>query len=266
MTKAWKAGLFGALALASIAPAAQADDEGAWGPFTAGVSLTSDYRFRGISNSDRDAAIQGWLQYDHAMGFYANIWASTIDFNDEFAHDSSVEVDLTVGYNYAFSDQTNAGIKLVYYWYPDADTPPTLRDYDYFEAIATVGHDFGVASVSGELAWSPDFFAETGDAVSLKAGVSAPVLEKFAFMDGLTASANVGYQWIDSNISAPPGLPGFYGTPDYLYYDFGVSAGWEIFTIDLRWVDTDLDKGECFGGTDLCDGGVTLSLTAALPG
>ncbi len=260
MTKAWKAGLFGALALASIAPAAQADDEGAWGPFTAGVSLTSDYRFRGVSQSDRDAAIQGWVQYDHASGLYANIWASTIDFNDELAHDSSVEVDLTVGYNYALSDKTGLGIKAVYYLYPDADTPAGSNDYDYFEAIASVSHDFGMASVSGELAWSPDFFFESGDAVSLKGGVSAPVLEKFAFMDGLTASANLGYQWIDDNAT--------YGTPDYLYYDFGVSAGWEIFTIDLRWVDTDLDKSECFvaPNTDFCDGGITLSLTAALPG
>ena len=79
MKKALKAGVFAALTLASAA-AAYADDEGAWGPFTAGVSLTSDYRFRGISQSDRDAAIQGWVQYDHASGFFANVWASSAVF------------------------------------------------------------------------------------------------------------------------------------------------------------------------------------------
>ena len=265
MTKAWKAGLFGALALASIAPAAQAGDEGAWGPFTAGVSLTSDYRFRGVSQSDRDAAIQGWVQYDHASGFYANIWASNIDFNDGGSlttDDSSIEVDLTVGYNYAFTDKTSGSIKAVYYMYPDADYLPTVNDYDYFELIGGVSHDFGMASVSGELAWSPDYFGETGDAISLKGGVSVPVLEKFAFMDGLTASGNVGYQWIDDNT--------LYDLPDYLYYDIGLSAGWEIFTIDLRWVDTDVSKSKCFSATaanaDFCDGGVVLSLTANLPG
>ena len=69
----WKAGLFGALSFLSIAPIAQADEEGAWGPITAGVALTSDYRFRGQSQTDRDAAIQGWVQYDHDSGFFANI-------------------------------------------------------------------------------------------------------------------------------------------------------------------------------------------------
>ena len=253
MTKAWKAGLFGALALASIAPAAQADDEGAWGPVTAGVSLTSDYRFRGISQSDRDAAIQGWVQYTHGSGFYGNIWASTIDFNDELTYDSSVEIDLTAGYNYALSEQTGLGIKAVYYWYADADTPANAPDYDYFEIIGSASHDFGMASVSGEIAWSPDYFQETGDAVALTGGVSVPLMDSFAFFDGgLKASAQVGYQWLDQ------------GT-DYFHYNIGATATMGIFDVDLRWVDTELNKAECFG-TDNCDGGVVLSLTANLPG
>jgi len=244
--------------LASFAPAAQADgEEGAWGPFTAGVALTSDYRFRGLSQSDRDAAIQGWGQYDY-KNFFFNVWASSIDFNDEASYDSSVEVDLTAGYNHSFSEQTSGTIKAVYYWYPDADTPPASNDYDYFELIASLSHDFGVVSVAGELAWSPDYFLESGDSVSIKGGVTYPVMDKFLFMGALTASANVGYQWIDEN--------GTFGTPDYVYFDIGATAEWDLFAIDLRWVDTDLDNGECFGGTKLCEGGVVLTLTANLPG
>src|SRR5262245_59249 len=134
-TTTWKAGLLGALSLASIsmAPAAFADDEApAWGGFTAGAALTSDYRFRGISNSNREAAAQGYVQYDHESGFFGNLWFSTIDFDDEFTYDSSIEVDATIGYNHAFSEETTAGIKAVYYWYPDADAPPGDPDYDYF--------------------------------------------------------------------------------------------------------------------------------------
>jgi uncharacterized protein (TIGR02001 family) len=261
----WKAGLLAGFSLITIAPLAHAEDSD-WGPITAGVALTSDYRFRGQSQTDRDAAIQGWVQYDHASGFFANVWASNIDFNDTATYDSNVEVDLTVGYNHAFTEQTSAGIKAVYYWYPDADAPAGFNDYDYFELIASVGHDFGKAAISGELAWSPDYFAETGDAVSLKGGVSVPIMEKFAFMGALSASANIGYQWIDSNISTPPGLVGFFGTPDYLYYDIGASAEWEIFVIDVRWIGTDISKAQCFQGTDLCEDGIVLTLTANLPG
>jgi uncharacterized protein (TIGR02001 family) len=260
-TKAWKAGLFGAVALASFAPAAQADEEGAWGPFSAGATLTNDYRFRGQSQSDRGGAVQGWVQYDHKSGFFANIWGSYIDFNDAGVNttdDTNAEVDLTVGYNHSFSEQTSGTIKAVYYWYPDADQLPAVNDYDYFELIGSVAHDFGTFGLNGEVAWSPDYFFETGDAISLKGGASYPIMDNFIFMGALSASANVGYQWIDQNAA--------FGTPDYLYFDIGATAEWGLFAIDLRWVDTDLDNGECFGGTKLCEGGVVLSITANLPG
>ena len=187
MKTALKAGVFAALSLASAAVAFAADEEGAWGPFTAGVSLTSDYRFRGVSQSDRGAAIQGWVKYEHASGFFGNIWASNVDFNDTgitTTDDTNLEVDLTVGYNHSFSDQLSGGIKAVYYWYADADYLPGAPDYDYFELIANLGYDFGKASVSGELAWTPDNFGETDDAVALTGGVTVPLMDSFAFFDG----------------------------------------------------------------------------------
>jgi len=262
-TNAGKATVLGILALANFAPVAYAEDEeeSPWGPLTAGATLTSDYRFRGQSQTQRDGAIQGWFQYDHASGFMANIWASNVDFNDAgvvTADDTNVEVDLTVGYNHSFTDQTTGSLKGVYYWYPDADQLPGMNEYDYFELIATIGHDFGAAAVSGEFAWSPDYFFESGDAISLKGGVVVPIMDEFLFMGALSSSGNIGYQWIDDNLT--------FGTPDYLYFDFGASVEWQIFVLDLRWVDTDLSKGECYGGTDLCEGGVMLSVTANLPG
>lgn len=247
-----KLGLLGVLAMSTIAPLAQAE-ESAWGPFSGGVTLTSDYRFRGYSQSDRDAAAQGWLQYDHTSGFFANVWASTIDFNDEADADSSIEVDLTAGYNFKIGPSTDGTVKVVYYWYADADIPTGDDEYDYWEFIAGVGHDFGNFSVTGELAYSPDYFGETGDAWALTGGASVPVMDSFLFFTGgLEVSAHVGHQWIDES-------------DDYLFYDFGASASWESITVDLRWVDTDLDTAEC-DGTDLCEGGIVLSVSADLPG
>jgi hypothetical protein len=72
------------------------------------------------------------------------------------------------------------------------------------------------------------------------------------FTGGLELSAHLGHQWLDEGA-------------DYLYYDFGASATWESITVDLRWVDTDLEEAEC-SGPDLCEGGVVLSVSAALPG
>jgi uncharacterized protein (TIGR02001 family) len=251
MKTAFKAGVFAALALTTIAPAAQAGDAKEWGPFTAGVTLTSDYRFRGISQSDRNAAIQGWVQYDHESGFFGNIWASNIDFSPAGDTDASVEIDLTAGYNYKFSDTTNGTVKVVYYLYPDANDAPD--NPNYLEVIAGVSHDFGKAAVTGEFAWSPDYYGGNDDAEALTGGVSVPLMDSFAFFDGgLSASGHVGYQW-------------FNNAQDYLFYDVGATASWGIFDVDVRWVGTDLSKPDC-GFNDICEDGVVLSLTANLPG
>lgn len=248
-TNSLKAGLLGVVAFSGFVGIAQAEDT-PWGPISAGVSLTSDYRFRGVSQSDRDAAVQGWVQYDHASGFFANVWASNVDFTDYGDSDSSVEVDLTAGYNFKIGGDTNASAKVVYYWYPDASSG---LDYNYWELIGGLQHTFGKFNVTAEVAYSPDLFGGADSGWALTGGSSVPVMDSFLFFTGgLEASGHVGYQWADKGV-------------DYLYYDIGATAKWEAFSFDVRWVDTDLNTSDC-GSVNNCDGGIVLSLTAALPG
>jgi len=248
--------LLGALAITGLAGVAQAEDN-PWGPITAGVSLTSDYRFRGVSQSSRDAAVQGWVQYDHASGFFANVWASSIDFKDTTTYDSTAEVDLTAGYNLKIDANTTGVGKVIYYWYPGSSAPAGKPSYEYWELQGEIDHSFGDIATSLNVAFSPDNFSETGNSWALTGGASKPVLDSFLFFTGgLDASAHIGYQWIDDNA---------HSTPDYLFYDFGATAKWDAFSLDVRWVDTDMNKADCIATTN-CQGGIVLSLSAALPG
>lgn len=241
-----------ALVVCTTAAAAWADDAAPSDSWSANIALTSDYRFRGISQAQRDAAVSGGLDYASTGGFVAGIWASNVDFND--AADTGVEVDLYAGYTKSFGENTSATVKAVYYWYPDADYPPGGNENDYFEVIASLSHNFGPATGSLEVAWSPDFFFESGDAVAVTGGLTVPIADAFLFFDGgVWASGKVGYQAIDDNLT--------FGTDDYVYYDVGVSAKVGPLTLDARWVDTDLDRGECFGGLDLCEGGFVATAT-----
>lgn len=245
-TKLLAAGLIGAFSLAGTTVPAFADgEETAASPWSATLVFTSDYRFRGQSQTDRNPAVQGSVDFAAENGFFAGIWASNIDFND--FNDTSIEVDLYAGITTAVSETTEATFKVVYYAYPDQDN--LNNDYDYVEILASLSHDFGGAAVTGEIAYSPDYFAQTGSAVALTGTLEVPLTE------WLSASGHLGYQWIDDNTG--------YGTPDYAYYDIGLSATWEMLTFDVRWVDTDLSELECYGGLDLCEGGVvgTISLS-----
>jgi uncharacterized protein (TIGR02001 family) len=249
-TRLLTAGLIGALSLAGTAVPAFADGEeaAAASPWSATLAVTSDYRFRGQSQTDRGVAVQGSIDFASESGFFAGVWASNIDFND--AGDTSIEVDLYAGITTAVSESTEATFKVVYYAYPDQDN--LANDYDYVEVLASLSHDFGGASVSGEIAWSPDYFAQTGSAVALTGTLEVPLAE------WLSASGHLGYQWIDDEIG--------YGTPDYMYYDIGLSATWNILTFDVRYVDTDLDELECYGGLDLCEGGFVGTISVSFGG
>lgn len=248
------AGIVGALMLAGLAATASADeaDSGPTGasPWSFNFAVTSDYRFRGVSQSDNDPAIQGSVEYADPSGFFASVWGSTIDFSPFGDPDASVEVDLTAGYRHDFSEATQGTIKVVYYWYPDSDPPPFVDDADYVEIIAGLTHDFdGEFSLSGEIAYSPDYSGGQGDAWAFTAGAAVPIVPAWwVFNKGVEASGHLGHQSIEDS-------------DDYVFWDLGVSAGVENFTFDVRYVDTDIDA--C---SNICDAGLVLTASVAFGG
>jgi uncharacterized protein (TIGR02001 family) len=239
MTKTLLAGASAlGLAMAIAAPAF------AGGTWTGTLGVTSDYKFRGISQSDNDPAVNGSIEFGHS-GFFAGVWASSIDFSTDPGAD--VEIDLYGGYTHAFSDTTSLTGKVLYYWYPGANTP----DADYVELIAALEHNFGKFSGNLQVAWTPDYFGGTDSATWLAAGLELPI------NDWLTISGNAGYQWFDNNFGPAPNV----GLPDYAHADLGLTAAWEIFALDVRYVATDLDAVDCFGGGDTCGNKVVVTLT-----
>ncbi len=85
--------------------------------------MTSDYRFRGLSQTDTSPAVQASVDFNSETGFFVGAWASNIDFLDEATYDSSIELDLYAGYTMALGESTELTAKFVYYMYPT----PTRR-------------------------------------------------------------------------------------------------------------------------------------------
>ena len=92
---------------------AQADEMGVSG----NVTLTSDYKFRGISQSDESPAIQGGFDLDIGKGFYAGVWGSSVDFDvNEGGYDGSLELDYYAGWGGSLGD-SGVGIDVGYLYY-----------------------------------------------------------------------------------------------------------------------------------------------------
>lgn len=113
-----------ALAIASLAiltAPAFAEDAKPTSPHTVtgNFSLTSQYVFRGMAQSDSKPAIQGGYDYAHASGFYAGVWASSASWvSDAGIGSNALEVDGYLGFKKTFLKDFTADLGVITYYYP----------------------------------------------------------------------------------------------------------------------------------------------------
>ncbi len=199
------------------------------GKLSANVGMVTEYFFRGITQTDKKFAVQGGLDFAHNSGVYVGTWGSNVDFaedtSDGLGDSASTEVDIYGGWSGELGkSKVTLDIGAIYYLYPGAGSS---RDYDFFEVNAGLSKDFGFASASAKISYSPEYFADSGDATYVEAGIDIPVGKYF------TINLHGGYQWIDDNAA--------FGADDYFDYLIGVSVSLIGLDFQIAYVGTDLD-------------------------
>jgi uncharacterized protein (TIGR02001 family) len=118
-----KSVLSAAVAAALIVPtlAAAQTPAPAPSPFTGNIALVSDYRFRGISQTFEEPALQGGFDYAHAGGLYLGNWNSNVSQGAGFPG-GNLEMDFYGGWKKAFGD-FGLDVGFIYYFYPGTDSP-----------------------------------------------------------------------------------------------------------------------------------------------
>ncbi|MGD2272436.1 MAG: TorF family putative porin [Desulfobacterales bacterium] len=202
------------------------------------VWLTTDYVFRGVSNTDEHPAAQASLDYTF-KGLYLGIWGSNTSFSD-----AGIEIDYYAGYA-ASLGKLDYDLMAVYYGYPEAQSDVPEHDYlelhlglSYklegvpFEPVLGVGYNY-----------SPDFFGEDG------AGHYFNGMLDLTLPYGLVLGAELGYQDVEGDKSTGSGL-GMDGDDGFEYAHWRISLSKEIpdwFTLDLSYHDSDDDAEDFFG-------------------
>jgi uncharacterized protein (TIGR02001 family) len=117
-----KSVLFIAVTAALTVPLLAAGQTPGPSPITGNMTIASDYRFRGISQTYKGPAIQGGVDYAHASGFYVGNWNSNVS-STLFAGGSGIEMDFYAGYKKSFGD-LGLDVGTIYYYYPNAEWNP----------------------------------------------------------------------------------------------------------------------------------------------
>jgi uncharacterized protein (TIGR02001 family) len=213
------------------------------------VALTTDYRFRGISQTNRNPAIQGGFDWSHDSGFYLGTWGSNVDFA------GSLELDYYGGYAGNINDSIAYDVGAAYYDYPGGNLGGGV-DPEYWEAYVGLSGDLGPVSLSGKVNYSPDYFGETGTGFYYDLGASYELPAEFSL------SGHFGYQTIADGAAKDDG---FFSSNEDSYKDWSIGVSksmWEL-DFDLSYIDTNLGKSDCFG-SKICDSTVVFSISKSL--
>ncbi|MFO7478213.1 MAG: TorF family putative porin, partial [Methyloceanibacter sp.] len=184
------------------------------------ATLTTDYIFRGISNSDENPAVQA--SFDAAYGmFYAGIWGSNTDFGD------GIEIDYYAGIAPTWKNLT-FDIGGLYYTFPG------FNSIDYFELKTGVSWAGGAWTLGVNNYWSPDNFGLGVTSNATEGSVSYAFNGKLFNFFSPSISGLIGYQSYEAI------------NPDYTYWNAGLTLGFmERWSADIRYWDTNYSDAEC---------------------
>ena len=205
---------------------------------SANLGAITDYKFRGISQSDGSPAVQGGVDLDFGNGLYLGTWASQVDF--AYGEDETkFEQDFYGGYAGEISSTVSYDVGYIYYAYHGSD-----RDEDYQEVYGSVS----ISDLTLGLAYSDDYWAGTGEFYYPYAEYS------FALPADLSLDLHLGV-----NMFAEDDLF-FEGLDSYTDYSISVGKDFGGLNLSASLVGTDLSDDECWA-TDWCEPSVIAGAT-----
>ncbi len=277
--------LAGTLCLAATAtPALAQEDTAPPAPITVSgsVGLTSDYRFRGVSQSDKNLAVQGGITIAHESGLYIGTWGSNLAGWGTFGG-ANMELDLIAGYKVPVGGGT-LDIGATWYMYPAG-----FDNTDFIEPYAKLSGTVGPVGLTAGVAYAPkqealgswyangasaaagvyDDEGDKNDNLYIWGDVSSAIPDT-----GLTVKGHIGYS--KGNKGLGPFATSVAPTGEYL--DWLVGADYTIkgtpLTLGVAYVDTDISSSESAylqpsfsrgqdGNGTIAGSTVVFSLTAA---
>jgi uncharacterized protein (TIGR02001 family) len=211
---------------------------------SANVAFSTDYMWRGYSQTGQEPALSGGFDYSHSSGFYAGTWASNVDFGDE----ASIEMDLYFGHAGETDNGIGWDVGLLRYLYPgeeyDYNEVYGFLSYSYFSVGITHGYDVYDSDTAATY-YQAGFDYELPMGVALSAGIGYYDYEQ-SYVDAI---------WYGGTANGGPN--------DAIDYRIGVSKEFVGIGFDLSYIDVDSDGAELYGD-NITDGRFVFTMSKSM--
>jgi len=232
-----------------------------------GSALMSDYVFRGVTQSGHRPSVAAYVEPRYNINPNLQLYAGVSGESIKFANDAAAEVDFYGGIRPTFGPLA-LDFGIWEYYYPGGTCfggfaggvgvpcPAVLANGNAAKSVASFYELYGKATYTlGDFAFGPTFyyspnFLNTGAEGEYLSGIvkyTAPASMALAKDIGWYVSGEFGRQWLGTsdafyNVAA---FPNGIKYADYNTWNIGVGFTYKVFTLDLRYSDTDLSKGNC---------------------
>jgi uncharacterized protein (TIGR02001 family) len=209
------------------------------GDFSGHLAAVSDYRFRGVSRSFKDPAIQGGVELKLPSDFYIGTFASMVD-KEIFANSRGFEWDIYGGYRWRVSEEVTMDVGLIQYMFPTESEFSTLEGF--------VGATWRWFSAKYYHTFSNRYFQTSNAKHTQYFNLSAV----YPIASDLRLQASYGILKINNNEG------------DYSDYMIGIAKDWKGFTWGAAFQGTDIDAkftNRAGKTRELADGGFVLSVS-----
>ena len=199
-----------------LSQSVSAEEElGAGFSLSSNVAITSNYVFRGLTESDEEPSVHGGFDVAHDSGAYFGTWAASVAGYGG----GEVELDYFAGYGVDITDNIWADVGLYYYGYPGANGEPETTEF-----YAGLGSSFGSAEGDVYAHFADGYFGYDEQSTYLETNWSFPVTA------GFYGLAHFGYLLHDPDVDD--------------YYDIRAGAGYQHGSLDLNLAYTLWDNGD----------------------
>lgn len=211
---------------------------------TGSAAVVSQYRFRGLSQSNNQPVVQGSMTISHSSGFYVSVWGSSASSNrfiDSPIDIGGTEIDVYGGYAKELGG-VKVDVGLYGYIYPGS------KNTNFAGSLGTINQNSNYYEVYGSV-------AKTLGPVTAKAGVYYAPAQKVFNLNFSSPSRHNTYVYGELS-SGIPGTPlslhghlghtggGFDYYKQYIDYTVGVSYTWKALTLDASFVGTNISRSD----------------------
>lgn len=232
-----------------------------------GAAVMNDYVFRGITQSNHKASVAAYFEPRYNISPNLQLYAGIAGESISFPNRATAEIDFYGGVRPTFGPLA-FDLGFWYYYYPGGQcyggffagggtpcvnniTPSgnaAKADASFYEVYGKAAYTVGDWLFGGNLYYSPNFMNMGADGEYASGTIKFTAPANMAFKDiGWYVSGEFGRQWLGTSDAFynTTGFPAGIDYADYNTWNVGLGFTWKVFTLDLRYSDTNLSKGDC---------------------